>query len=518
MKKRVLIVNAFFDEYRRTGGSRHRVPRAMGQVFLAGAFNRETTELRLYNEQHSGPLRDLELLAWPDMLVLTGLTTSFDRFLHLTAYARSLNPAVIVVAGGPAIRAMPLRSARFFDYACAGDIEALRDVVRDAFGEAYLADDMFPRFDLDVSGGLIRYVESSRYCNFRCSFCSLTGEKNRYRPYDLQYLQRQLEAAGNRHVIFIDNNFYGNDRDFFRERVALLRELFRTHRIKSWSALVTGDFFSRPENLALVGEAGCFSLFSGVESFDLATLRTFNKRHSATLPQVEMIRACLDAGILFTYGIMLDPSTRYLADLQAEIRLILSNSLISLPSFFTLAIPLLGTPYFHECAARNLFLPRLRLHDLDGVVLALKPLDRMDDAVTFARNLPNLCGYRGILARHVAQFALRYKNTLSPLQLFAASATAVLIGTQSFFSSPTRLRFGRVQQTFLATTETLNPLYRPVMRLASRYEGHFAPTMVTEADGSLSIDMMEGVTHAPGAPSNLIVDDGARSAAALEKS
>ena len=39
-RKRVLIVNVFLDEYRRLGGSPFRVPRAMGPVYLAGAFTR----------------------------------------------------------------------------------------------------------------------------------------------------------------------------------------------------------------------------------------------------------------------------------------------------------------------------------------------------------------------------------------------------------------------------------------------------------------------------------------------
>ena len=90
-RKRVLIVNAFIDEYGRTAGSPHRVPQAQGPAYLAGAFSREGCEIRLYNEQVSGVLKDVGLLGWPDMLVLTGLTSAFDRMLHLTAYARTLN-------------------------------------------------------------------------------------------------------------------------------------------------------------------------------------------------------------------------------------------------------------------------------------------------------------------------------------------------------------------------------------------------------------------------------------------
>jgi hypothetical protein len=43
-------------------------------------------------------LEDQSILSGLDMLVLTGLTNSFDRMLHLAAYARTKNPKVIVVA------------------------------------------------------------------------------------------------------------------------------------------------------------------------------------------------------------------------------------------------------------------------------------------------------------------------------------------------------------------------------------------------------------------------------------
>jgi hypothetical protein len=493
---RILVVNAFFDEYRRAHGSPYRVPAAMGHVYLAGAFNSATTEVRTYNEQFSGPLHDRSLLGWPDFLVLTGITASFDRMLHLAAYARTLNPGVIVAAGGPAIRALPTRARKFFDYACVGDVEELQDVSRDALGPESIADEMFPRYDLADKHRLVGYVESSRNCNFRCSFCSLTGENARYRHYDLGFLRRQLEALGNRHIIAIDNNFFGNDRRFFEDRVALLREFHRSGRIRSWSALVTGDFFARPEPLELVREAGCFALFSGVESFDEQTLRQYDKRHSIVVPQVEMIRRCLEAGILFLYGVMLDPSSRRLRDLQREINFIVDTTEITLPSYFTLAIPLLGTPYFRQCAEKGLLLPNLRLRDLDGLTLAMQPLDRVDEAVAFARALPNLCGYRRKVAAHALGFLRRYGGTLSPLQLFAASVNAALIATESAASSPTRFEVIGSRQTYFAPTETLDPLYRPIMPISSDLEPFFRPTMVTHTDGSLSDDVLADLKSA----------------------
>ena len=490
-RKRVLIVNVFFDEYRRTTGSPYRVPQAMGPCYLAGAFSSRMCDVRIYNEQYSGVLQDADLLGWPEMLVLTGLTSWFDRMLHLTAYARTLNEKVVIVAGGPAVRVLPRRSQRFFDYACLGDIEELQSIVREVFGAAYVSDEVFPRFDLLQGRRMLGYVESSRNCNFRCTFCSLTAENKHYMKYDLDHVRRQILAVGTKQIVFIDNNFYGNDREFFLARLDLLKEMYRKRQIKGWAALVTGDFFRKTENLELVREAGCQGLFSGIESFDAETLLSYNKRQNTLVPQVEMIRNCLEAGIMFTYGIMLDPSTRRLADLRREIEFIVDTPEITMPAFFTLAIPLLGTPYFRDCLENDLFFPNIRLRDLDGVTLTMRPLDPVEEVVRFVRDLPSLRGYRVRVMRQVVKFMQRYRGTLTPFQLYSAMLSAALICMETFATSPVRTSLRRPRQTYLGTTEFLDPQYTPMIRVAASYEEHFRPTMVTDETGKLAQDLAE---------------------------
>ena len=496
-RKRALIVNCFIDEYRRTRGSPHRVPRAMGPPFLAGAFAREPWDIRLYNEQYSGPLSEGALLGWPDLLVLTGLTASFDRMMQLTAYARSRNPKVVVAAGGPAVRALPKRAAEIFDHACTGDLEELQEVIREAFGRDYASDRIVPRFDLPYGRGMIGYVESSRNCNFRCSFCSLTGEGGKYWSYDLDDVRRQIEACGKRQICFIDNNFYGNDRELFLAKVELCGDLVRRGAIDGWSCLVTGDFFARPENLERVARSGCKILFSGVESFSRETLQSYNKRHNTIVPQVEMVRRCLDAGVVFAYGIMLDPTTRRLDDLRGEIEFVVETPEITLPAYFTLAIPLIGTPYFRECLEDGRFFPNTRLRNLDGVTLTMHPRDPLGEVLAFLEDLPSLRGYRKDALRHAARFAKRYRGALDPLQLVAALLPTALICTEFAASSPTRLQLGRPRQTYYGPTEALDPFYTPRFRVEARFRDHFRPTMITDAEGAPHPDIAADVAASP---------------------
>lgn len=497
VKKRILIVDCFFDDSRQPVRRTTKMPQVLGPVYLAGAFKPEMCDIRLYNEVDSGPLLDENLLGWPDMLVLTGLTNSFDRLLHLTAYTRTKNPKVMVVAGGPPIRALPLLARRYFDYCCLGDIEQMREVIADAFGQDWVAEEMLPRFDLAYWFRHFNYVETTRNCNFHCSFCALTGEGHEYRKYDLDYIRKQIVSwKKRRYVVFADNNFYGNDRHYFLARLELINEMMQAGHMKEWAALVTGDFFLKDENLRIIRDAGCALVFSGVESFDTEWLLSANKPQNTRAPQVEMIRKCLETGIVFCYGIILDVTTRHLDDLRREIEFFLDTPEITLPSFLTLPIPLLGTPFFYDCLKKELILPNTRLRDMDGSTLVLRPLDPVDEVLKFLQEILTMRGYKLRVLNHSLKFIKRYHSTLLNLQLAICMVNAALLAAYGLATSPTSLRSPSAKgrhRTFLSTTEVLDAVYRPAFRVESRYENHFKPTMITDEHGRLAEDVAESL-------------------------
>jgi len=271
----------------------------------------------------------------------------------------------------------------------------MQEVASSVFGASTASEQVLPRFDLINWGGPVNYVETSRYCNFRCSFCALTGEKRHYHSYDLAYIEAQIRnARPNKYILFIDNNFHGNSRDVFLAKLDLIRSLWRQGLFRRWIALVTGDFFKDPHNLDLVREAGCLGLFSGVESLSEAQLKRYQKKQNLVVPQLDAIRSSLKAGIAFQYGLMFDPSTQTLEAMNAELNFITGERTIPLPAFLSLAIPLLGTPLFHENLADNRFLPSAKVRDMDGFTLMTQPLDGLDGAATFTRQLARRDGHR----------------------------------------------------------------------------------------------------------------------------
>ncbi len=497
-KKRILIVNCFFDEMRFKVGRNTQIPQAMGPVYLAGAFAPEACEVRLYDEMSSGPLEDEKLLSWPDMLVLTGLNTAFDRMLHLTAYVRTKNKNAIVVAGGPAIRNLPHLSKHYFDYCCLGDIEELQLVIEDAFDKQHASDQITPRYDLAYWMTQFGYVETSRYCNFKCSFCSLTGEGHDYKKYDLEFIRKQIINLGKQRdpVVFIDNNFYGNDRRFFLDRLALIKELQKEGYIKRWSALVTNDFFYNDENLTRVKAAGCIALFSGLESFDSEWLQSVNKLQNTHIEPIETVCKCLQNGIVFLYGTMFDVTRRRLADLRRELDFIIDHPGITLPSYISIIVPILGTPLFYEHLEAAAILPLTKLRDLESTTLCVKPLDPVDEVTAFIYDLQTLHGYKRKVMQHSWKFYQRYQSYLSKFQILVALGNAVKVSCQITPSKnvlPRSFRARNRRRTHLSTTEILDKVYQPAFPVKSCYQSYFRPTLLTDENGEITEELAHDI-------------------------
>lgn len=487
-KPRILIVNCYSDNHRHARGNVFFAPHTMATGVLAGMLNRDKVEVRVACEFLGGPFEHLADLAWAELLVLTGLNTAFDRMKQLAALARTVNPAVAVAVGGPLARVLPRLSRRYFDYVCSGDVEEIVQVADEVFGPGLGAESPLPRYDLMAWRGPVGYAESSRNCNFRCNFCAMTAEGRKFMPYDLDYLRRQVEALGYRRcVMFLDQNFFGGPRGHFLARLALLRELYRERRFGGWAALVTADFFSDPEHLRLARESGCIGFFSGVESFSRAQIAAFNKKQNLVLPQEEMIRRCLEAGLVFHYGLVFDLSERRIGEIEDELDCIVGNPRITLPSFLSLAIPLLGTPLFAQRLRERMLLPEVKLRDMDGRTIVCHTLDPIDEAVAFATRLDTGAMSKTRLAAHAGGFFRRYRGRLPGWALASGLANTWTMAFPRFGTNGRDgLRSGRPgSRSFLATTEPLGSLYRPPINVPERYRSHFEAQRVTDADGDL---------------------------------
>jgi hypothetical protein len=322
----------------------------------------------------------------------------------------------------------------------------------------------------------------------------LTAEHRKFSAHPLDAFREQLKAVGPRqYVIFIDNNFYGSSRSSFLERLAVVKEQWQAGQFRGWAALVTGDFFADPGNLALVKDAGCIGLFSGVESFSTEWTSFVDKRQNLGHSPVEMIRSVLEAGMIFEYGVILDIYERSIADIRREIEFMLGRDDITLPAFLSLPIPFPGTPYFYNLLDQGALLPNTKVRDLDSTTISARPRDGMEEAARFVRELQSMAGYRWKVARHGARFVNRWRRHLDRDQLIMGLANNLLMMAPLLGTLPTSVGARRAPRTFVSSTEPLDVWYTPSMPVHARYAGHFEPVMLTTADGTLDGALAEDI-------------------------
>lgn len=502
-RRRVLIINAYFNPWRKATPTRWFIPRPMAPFYLAGYFNSDRVDVRVWDEVFDGALLDDRLFDWPDLVVFTGLTSMFDRAHQLTAYFRHANPSVATAIGGPIARALPALCTEIFDYVSQGDVEDVAGIIRDVFDETCVSLTGAPRFDLARPSMGVGYLETTKNCNFACSFCSLTGERRRYTPHSDASIAGQLDAMGNvLGVMVLDNNFYGNSRDSFRHRVEMIGERWRRGQFRGWGALVTGDFFKRPENVQLMARNGCKAVFSGVETLDPAVLKTFNKKQSLLSDPRALTQLCADHGMFFDYGMIADFSQQTMAEVDSQLTGILQDPSIPLPSLLTLTIPILGTPYFDAAARDGRLMPDLNLSDLDGQKIVEWPMEPLEQVVPFVADLLRFRGRKTALARHAVKHAWHWRRhfdwdqtalaLVRPLHRFGGSIHVNVGNLRQM-----RQSFREPPLTYCAMTDRPRALYTPQRRLPAQFEKCFTPLRVTDSKGALTDDLLKARIKTP---------------------
>ncbi|NOZ21536.1 MAG: B12-binding domain-containing radical SAM protein [Planctomycetes bacterium] len=182
-----------------------------------------------------------------------------------------------------------------------GDI--IDDVKRGKLQKIYCSDEPadlsklpVPRYDLlDRKHYSLRAfpVQATRGCPNQCDFCSVTefyGGKYRFRPVD--DVVRDVKATGRRFTFFIDDNIAASA----KYCIKLCSALKPLNII--WGSQCSLTVGNSPEVLEAASDAGCFSLFVGMESLNPESLSAVNKEFNKVGEYERQIRAIRDAGIM----------------------------------------------------------------------------------------------------------------------------------------------------------------------------------------------------------------------------
>jgi len=327
-----------------------------------------------YVETDLGYLRLLEREPDRDtLLALVGVQShQFQRALDLAAW--SLGHGVRhVVIGGPHVMTCDttVLHERGVGFALAEAELVWPRILADALGgelapvygaERRWADELDPpplvppperslrRYAVQMLG-----VYPARGCPYRCNFCSvihIAGRRMRSQPVETTLATlRAAKAAGVLLVMFTTDNF-----NKYPDAPALLEAMIAERLDLPFFVQCDAQVVRQPEFVELLGRAGCYQMFVGVESFERDTLKAAHKPQNHPERYAEIVRLCAEHGIGSHFsniiGFPEDTEAKVLTHL-ATLRALAPD----LASFYILT-PIPGTEQYDEFLARGLITER----------------------------------------------------------------------------------------------------------------------------------------------------------------
>ena len=135
-----------------------------------------------------------------------------------------------------------------------------------------------------------------RGCPYKCSYCSvikISGRQVRFPKIDstLESLRR-AKQGGVEMIMFVSDNF-----NKFPQVRDLLRAIVDEDMDLKFFCQCDTQIARDPDLVELLGRAGCFEMFVGVESFNRKVLKSVGKYHNHPAQYEKIVRSCNEAGI-----------------------------------------------------------------------------------------------------------------------------------------------------------------------------------------------------------------------------
>lgn len=310
------------------------------------------------------------------LVALVGVQShQFHRALDLAAYARR-NGVRHCVIGGP--HPMTCDTSPFhgrgisFSLAEAELVwrEILEDALRGELRPVYGAERRWaaelPNVVVDPPSptDLARYwapmlgLYPVRGCPYRCNFCSVIKISGRQvRSPEISSVLESLhraKRAGIEMIMFVSDNF-----NKFPRVHELLQGMIDERLNLRFFCQCDTQISKDPELVTLLGRAGCFEMFVGVESFSRDALKGVGKYHNHPDSYAEIVRSCEAAGIRAHFSNIIG-FPDHDEDAVADHLEVLKTLRPKVASFFILT-PIPGTEQYDEYRRNGL----ITEHNLD---------------------------------------------------------------------------------------------------------------------------------------------------------
>lgn len=248
------------------------------------------------------------------LVALVGVQShQFQRALDLAAYARAHGVEHCIIGGPhPMTCDTSMLQGRGVSFALAEAeliwTQILDDVLGGELQPCYGAEQRWasnldgpvikppPQEQLDRYWSRMLGIYPVRGCPYRCNFCSvikISGRQVRSASIEATIESlRRAQAAGVERIIFVSDNF-----NKFPEVHELLEAMIEEKLKLRFFCQCDTQIAKQPELVELLGRAGCFEIFLGVESLDRETLKSMHKNHNRPDQYRHIVEMCASYGV-----------------------------------------------------------------------------------------------------------------------------------------------------------------------------------------------------------------------------
>ena len=364
------MADGFVERFRRGFMPNSTVPymRSMVPVEVDGM----PVETKTVDEYVHTDLQYLKLLLGPQgkrtLVALVGVQShQFHRALDLAAYAQS--NGCMTVIGGPHVMTCDtsMFHGRGVSFALAEAELVWSKILQDAAcGEMQPVYGSDRRWQQELEAPVLappsrsdlgRYVipmlgvYPARGCPFLCNFCSvikIAGRRIRSQSIATTLASlRAAKAAGVRTIMFTSDNF-----NKYPEAETLLAAMIEDQLGLDFFVQCDTQIARQEHLVALLGKAGCFQMFVGVESFNRQTLLAAHKGQNRPEMYRDIVRLCREYGISSHFSNIIG----FPQDTEREVRehvQVLREMAPTWASFYILC-PIPGTEQYEDFLAQGL--------------------------------------------------------------------------------------------------------------------------------------------------------------------
>jgi len=294
-----------------------------------------------------------------DLVAITAMTPQAPRAFQIAEGFRRRGAKVVM--GGFHASLFPEEAVKHCDAICVGEAEdvwprmwrdfldgKLEGIYR-AEGHPDLAGRPAPRYDLVNRRGysLLAYpVQTTRGCPKRCEFCSVHrffGGSYRHRP--IEEVVRDIQATQSPYIFFIDDNIAA-DKAYTMELIAAIKPLGLV-----WGSQCDVPSCEDEEFLRSAADAGCLSLFLGVESVEQSSLASAKKNFNHVEDYGRILKKISDTGIAPIVSMISGMEGDTVETFEKTYRFVMEND-VPIAYWFILT-PAPGTPFYERADAEG---------------------------------------------------------------------------------------------------------------------------------------------------------------------